>query len=393
MRALIVLIDDYIGVARLPGALVKAGFTVAALCHARTFLASTRHLTRVHPWPKGRHRSAWLAALATALTDATPDVVIPGDQRAAALLLDIAAGTLADPILAPHLDLLRASLGAGDHGERCLKIATCAAARALGCLVPAAETVTDAQAALAFAAREGWPVVLKRDFGASAEGVQICPDAAAVARAWTELTAKPRPRSLVRRLAGKLRGRFLTDWTQARPGGVQAMRHVTGRVAGFSLTAWRGETLAAYGTLREQTHPAPLGPSSVVRFLDHPGMAATAAALAQRWQASGFLSFDFILDDDDRAWLLECNPRPVPTTHLAPLAGADLCGALAAAIAGRPPPPPPPRQAERVALFPQEWRRDSNSRWLREAHHDVPWDDPPLLRRLVDAFATEANAH
>jgi hypothetical protein len=32
-----------------------------------------------------------------------------------------------------------------------------------------------------------------------------------------------------------------------------------------------------------------------------------------------------------------------------------------------------------IALFPQEWLRDSKSEWLRSAYHDVPWDEPALI--------------
>jgi hypothetical protein len=35
------------------------------------------------------------------------------------------------------------------------------------------------------------------------------------------------------------------------------------------------------------------------------------------------------------------------------------------------------------ALFPQEWRRDPHSAWLRTAHLDVPWDDPGVLKACL----------
>lgn len=41
---------------------------------------------------------------------------------------------------------------------------------------------------------------------------------------------------------------------------------------------------------------------------------------------------------------------------------------------------------EFVAHFPNEWRRDPQSPYLREAYHDVPWDDPPLLKKLIQDF-------
>jgi hypothetical protein len=33
-----------------------------------------------------------------------------------------------------------------------------------------------------------------------------------------------------------------------------------------------------------------------------------------------------------------------------------------------------------VAIFPREWQRDPVSPYLKSAHHDVPWDDPAVVR-------------
>ena len=41
------------------------------------------------------------------------------------------------------------------------------------------------------------------------------------------------------------------------------------------------------------------------------------------------------------------------------------------------------------ALFPQEWLRDPQSKYLTtNALHDVPWDDPQLLKGYVDLRKT-----
>jgi hypothetical protein len=185
-----------------------------------------------------------------------------------------------------------------------------------------------------------------------------------------------------------VRGRFLKEWRLAQANGVSAVRFVPGMVAMRAVAAWRGEVVAGLSTVRELVHP-PLGPATLVRRIEHAEMDATARALVRRWGASGFLSFDFIIGaQDGQAYLLECNPRPVPITHLgAPVLGVDLCAALAAAMQGRPAPAPESAHHERVALFPQEWRRDPSSPWLREVYHDVPWDDPPLLRWLIAGWA------
>jgi hypothetical protein len=36
-----------------------------------------------------------------------------------------------------------------------------------------------------------------------------------------------------------------------------------------------------------------------------------------------------------------------------------------------------------VTLFPQEWMRDPASPFLTSGYHDVPWEEPELLRACV----------
>jgi hypothetical protein len=45
-----------------------------------------------------------------------------------------------------------------------------------------------------------------------------------------------------------------------------------------------------------------------------------------------------------------------------------------------------------IALFPREWLRDPASPWLTEAFHDVPWDDPEVVRACVQAAPAAAPA-
>ena len=47
---------------------------------------------------------------------------------------------------------------------------------------------------------------------------------------------------------------------------------------------------------------------------------------------------------------------------------------------------------KQIALFPREWLRDPASPWLTQAYHDVPWDDPEVLRACVQAGSAEARA-
>jgi hypothetical protein len=72
--------------------------------------------------------------------------------------------------------------------------------------------------------------------------------------------------------------------------------------------------------------------------------------------------------------------------HLGTLVGLDLARSFAEALAGNIPEAPQAinGEAATVALFPQEWRRQSASPALTQIYHDAPWDDPRLLKAMID---------
>jgi hypothetical protein len=48
-------------------------------------------------------------------------------------------------------------------------------------------------------------------------------------------------------------------------------------------------------------------------------------------------------------------------------------------------------EKDTIALFPQEWHRNPQSEFLRSAYHDVPWDQPALLRTSIKSRTREAS--
>ena len=43
-----------------------------------------------------------------------------------------------------------------------------------------------------------------------------------------------------------------------------------------------------------------------------------------------------------------------------------------------------------IAIFPREWMRDPASPWLKNAYHDVPWEDPDVVRAGIQLAQDEA---
>jgi hypothetical protein len=174
------------------------------------------------------------------------------------------------------------------------------------------------------------------------------------------------------------------DWFPGNSA-ISVQRHVAGRPAMTCAAALSGRMLAVITAFSEEV-TYKNGPSSVVRLARHDGMAAATATMIRALGATGFISFDFIVDEAGSEHLLECNPRPIQIFHLGHLVGLDLARSFADGLSGKIPEAPQAINGAvaTVALFPQEWRRRSASPALTEVHHDAPWDDPRLLKAMID---------
>ena len=122
-------------------------------------------------------------------------------------------------------------------------------------------------------------------------------------------------------------------------------------------------------------------------------MKRVSAALIRALGATGFIAFDYIIEEaTGEIYLLECNPRPIPVCHLGSRIGVDLCAALKAALSGADHAPADAIAGETITLFPQEWQRNPDGVATTGNYIDIPLDDPPLLRAMVDAFDGAALA-
>jgi hypothetical protein len=107
--------------------------------------------------------------------------------------------------------------------------------------------------------------------------------------------------------------------------------------------------------------------------------------MARRLNLSGLHGFDFMLEGETgSAHLIEINPRATQIGHLALGPGRDLPAALYSAFSGEPVHAAPKvTENDTITLFPQEWMRDPASSFLASGYHDVPWEEPELLRACV----------
>lgn len=413
MRVLVFCVDrNWTGIARLPHALADAGFDVACLCDPHSWIARTRYLARRYDLPTSHLGEALFAALAAAIRDWRPVRLVPGDEDAVRFMQRIV--TLADSgtmeVDGEVLAVVRASLGdKTTYAATLSKHATQQVAQRLGIVTPESHIVNGTAQALDFAAAHGYPVVLKKAHGSAGSGVRVCPDRNTLERTTVEwldpqrrFPFSPQARAALRRgdLVPALK-RIARDLVEQHrplaPGTgettVIVQRYIEGMPAMFACVANEGRVLAGIAGLKLSVHPPVTGPASVVRLKHAEELAAAAGSMIREYGFNGFASFDFILEKNTNiAHLIECNPRPVPILHLGPRAGADLCAAWHAALAGAPAAAPEYATQElTVTLFPQELLRDPVFADLRTDLHDIPHDDPELLDALSDLVRREAD--
>jgi hypothetical protein len=372
MRILICTSLNWPFAARLAQAFGVLGARVEALCPRANPLRQSAAPTRVHAFSFLNP----LPAIAAAIEAAAPDLIVPCDDLIAEMLWRLGDE---EPKFAP---LLRHCLGEPSiYSVLASRNQFQAQAAIAGASI--AQTVPiDSQADLDRAlVRLGLPLVVKTDGSWGGEGVVIAHDIEAAKSAFASFSNTSRLRTLARSLK---RGKphFLVRMRFNVPARLGVQRFVAGHPATSSIACWRGKLLAS-NHFNVAVSNGATGPATIVTRTNCPAMEMTAARLATHFGLSGLYGLDYIRGVDGRIFLLEINPRATPTAHLALGPGHDLAAALLSA-AGHPAPDRPAiTQQARIALFPQEVRRDPQSPHLVNAYHDLPLGDPTLAKALT----------
>lgn len=364
----------WVGAARIPAALAKAGFTVALLAPKDALIGKSRFVAKMGHLPDGAASSDWVYAMAAMVKATAPRLVLPCDEMSIRLLQMLVLAppaTLQPGVRLALAALVSGSLGDPQHFQTSVdKTLLPTAAAALGVRMPTHAVVTDLQGATAFATAQGYPVVLKRAHGAAGEGVAIVHDHEALAPAFGHLSAAT-----------------ALDLADAGGKRLLAQAFVPGPIVSRSAVAWDGHELAGVTREKLRRHPPEKGPGTVMRYYCDPEARAFSEALTAGLGLSGFHGFEYVVHErTGELHLLEINRRVTPGSHTGALVGIDLCAALHAAVTGAPsivPHDVAPGFQRIVARFPQEWLRDPASPYLRDYPVDAPWDDPELFEALL----------
>ena len=370
-KVMIVLLSkNWVGIARLPHAMTKAGWEVATFCADDSYLAKTV-FTKAR-YKLETHQTAF-SKLIEAVNHYKPDILIPGCEITVGWFHKIArfekTGALVDEI--SYLKkLVRLSLGSADLYDVTLsKNLMHSFALKLGLRVPLQETVTCSSDAKRAAQSLGYPVVIKGEFGFSGNCVRICKSELELEKGYKEISASnPNNR-------------------------IDIQKFIDGVPSMCDGVAHDGRLLESFFVLKVHTHPLPTSPSSVVLLKESMEAQSTLSALVKNLSFNGFCSCDFIIEKSTQAlYLIEFNPRPVPLSSLGHIFGHDLCVAFSQSLGfGLNSPAATTKVNDCVALFPNEWLRDIESPYLTSGYHDVPWNDPILLKALAPPSFTSLN--
>jgi len=364
----------WLGTARMPRTLARAGFRVALLAPVGSLALKSRYVADAGVVSDTAIPMEWLLALIRMVDRAHPHWLVPCDEMAIRLLftlvLDPPTG-LAIEVRTRLVALITASLGDPRFYAASIdKTLLPAAAQALGVRVPPYAIANDGGGAVAFGDACGYPVVVKRRYGFAGEGVAIVDT-----------------RDELRQAAQRLLGPDQLDLGEHCEPRLLVQSFVAGAHQSQALVANNGEVVAGFAWERCVATRAVKGQTTVLRFVESKQTRDFSATLCRGLGLNGFFNTQFIVDaQTGEAYLLEINRRIVTHTHLGERAGCDLASALRRALDGRPPLPIPATVApggDTVVIFPRQWLVDPASALLRRYPVDVPWDEPELIEALL----------
>ena len=368
----------WISAARMGMALHEAGFSVEALCPSGHPLRTTDVFSRIYPCSGLRPG----ASLLHACLRSQPDMVVPCDEWAAQLLRRLhGSKTTPDPVR----QLIERSLG---DPSRFPVIESrsefLASAQAEGIAVPPTTLLGSEEDLERWLSEHPLPAVLKVDGTSGGEGVQMVTSRESALQAFRTLHA-PLPTAVVlKRSIVDREYKDLGPWLARAQRRVSIQPLIDGHDANIAFLAWNGEVLASIAAEVLKT-AAPRGPAVVVKLLDSPALLHALERLARRLGLSGFGGLDFLIENSTgKPYLIELNARLTQTSHLALSSPHDLAGALHAALTGAPlRERRSPVATDTIALFPGAWQCDPNAEVLSSGYHDVPWQQPALVRAAM----------
>lgn len=374
-------------------ALTQVGCDIAALCPApgHPFLKTSAVRQTLHY--DGRRP---LASLRRAIEGVRPDIIIPLCDRGVEHLHELHALTRHSK--APEnsiASLIERSLGSpSSFAVVSSRYRLLEAAREEEVLVPEMIRVDDIGALDLWCSRNTSPWVIKADGTWGGRGVRIAESRNEADHVFAELSMRPGIFEFLKRLVlNRDRDWILSEWKHARRG-IVAQTHIQGRPANCAVTCWEGEVLAGIGVEVIEAR-GPKEPAMVVQVSENSDMMRSAEKIARRLHLSGFVGFDFIIENGTGAtYLIEMNPRCTPPVPIAMGKGRDLAVALCSRLTSDPVPDRTPvTEKDRITYFPKNWGMDAdpqNAIPVETTYYDLPDGEPALIQDLLHPWSSRS---
>ena len=379
-RALLTATNRWPSPSRIAIGLAKAGCNVSAVCPTRGHpLLCTRAVQRTFPYSSLRPLESLMAAIAAA----TPDIIIPSDDRGVQHLheLHACAGRLG-PRGAGLAHLIEYSLGPSEsYATVSSRYDLLRIAREEGVRIPDTKSVKTEDDLKSWQTEHSLPWVLKGDGTFGGKGVKIAQTEEEAEKFFSDISRLFGAARVIKRAIINRDPFWLRPWWNNHRPAVSVQSYIQGRPANCALVCWKGEVMGVIGA-EVVSSEGQTGPAEIVRVINNAEMDFAAERIARRLGLSGFFGLDFIIEEDTGAtYLIELNPRCTPLSHLQLGAGRDLMEALGAKLSGRPVRETPPvTKNDLIAYFPQILQ--CKSELLPSSFHDIPEGEPELVEDL-----------
>ena len=381
-KILIVHTLEWANAARLALAFRSAGCAVYALCRQGHQLRTISSLDGVYTY----RPFARLHSIRSAIDDANPDLIVPCDDTAVVLMHRLHRQEKGSTTSGKRIrTIIERSLGRPENYEAIVTRSMLPRlAESANVLLPSTKPVPNLDSLGLWFTRERSAGVLKADHSWAGWGVRIVPNYKEAEAAFHAMTGARFFALVMKRLLWDRDPELFIQLLRGCRRTLTVQTFIHGKIANCSVACWEGEVIASIA-VEVITTQCPTGNATVVRVVNNHGMVETAARIVRKIGGTGFFGFDFILEEgSERAFLLEVNPRATQITHLGLGKERDLPAAIRAKLLGEPVPDSRSITDDKViALFPQEVRRDPQSVFLDLAYHDLPHEEPALIRALL----------
>ncbi len=378
---IIALNEKWTGISRLPYGLDRAGFEVHALCPKNSFLSKTKFLKSSILYPtltysRSKFVYAWMVI---SIYYFNPDLIVPGDEDTILALQRLTKFFEKLPFFKKISNLINFSLPSKSSDSILLSKSNFQGkCQEWGLRTPKNFVLNKGEDVFEMAAQIGFPIVLKHDSGYGGSGVFILNNSEELKKhvlLKKDLSFFDKMREFIKNFF------FVSIFNGENR--ISLQQYIEGDVGQSPFCAYKGIVFGFNPMIRLHTYPGKTGPAAVSRGYENVDIEFFVKKIVKELDYTGFGSVEYIIEKNTgKLFIIELNPRPTPTVHISSeVVPNDLCEMFYNGINSL------PVECNKfkpytLAMFPGEKKRDPMSIFLKESYHDIPLNDPDLLKAI-----------